>query len=165
MLSLNSINALGFGLLLLSPTLLQARTGLPLPRFVSLRSGEVNTRVGPGMRYPLEWVFTRPKMPVEIIAEYENWRQIRDFEGTTGWVHQSMLSGTRTVMTLEAADTPYIMRKKPARNERAIARIEAGVIATLLECNKTWCRIQAQGYKGWLPKEALWGVYKDETVK
>src|SRR5437660_12925684 len=70
-------------------------SGRPLPRFASLRSDEVNVRTGPGTRYPVDWVFKRKGMPVEIVAEYENWRKIRDWQGASGWVHQSLLTGKR----------------------------------------------------------------------
>ncbi|HKH69397.1 MAG TPA: SH3 domain-containing protein, partial [Reyranella sp.] len=66
-------------------------SGLPIPRFASLRSDEVNVRTGPGPRYPIDWVFKRKAMPVEIVAEFENWRKIRDWQGASGWVHQSLL--------------------------------------------------------------------------
>src|SRR5438876_886029 len=75
-----------------------AEKNLPVPRFVSLRSEQVNVRTGPGERYPIEWVFTRRDLPVEIVAEFENWRKIRDSEGSEGWVHQRMLAGRRSVL-------------------------------------------------------------------
>ena len=73
-------------------------TGLPLPRYVSLRAGEVNLRTGPGVQYPVDWVYLRQNLPMEIIAEYGTWRKVRDWQGTQGWVHQSMVSGLRTLI-------------------------------------------------------------------
>src|ERR1700745_1267941 len=75
-----------------------AEKGLPVPRFVTLRSDQVNVRTGPGERYPIEWVFTRKGMPVEILAEFDVWRKIRDWQGTEGWVHQRMVTGNRAVI-------------------------------------------------------------------
>jgi SH3-like domain-containing protein len=71
----------------------EGEAGQKLPRFVSLRSDQVNLRVGPGENYPIEWVLTRKEMPVEIVKEFENWRMIRDWQGTEGWVHERMLTG------------------------------------------------------------------------
>ena len=135
---------------------------LPLPRFVSLRSGEVNLRVGPGSEYPIEWILKYEKMPVEIIREFGVWRKIRDFEGIEGWVHQSMLSGARTVMVLEDL---VILRKKPENEASGLVKVPAGVVGKLLECKDEWCRLQAEGYKGWLLRTKIWGVYPAEFRK
>lgn len=146
----------------LVPSALLAKTGLPVPRFVSLRSGNINVRVGPGLRYPLEWVFTRTRMPVEIIAEFDAWRKIRDVEGAEGWVHQSMLSGTRTVLIVNAEQKLY---KKQDESARVIAKAQVGVIGKLLSCEEKLCRIHVEGYKGWVLRNNLWGVYKNEKIK
>lgn len=138
-----------------------AESGFEVPRFVSLRSGEVNVRTGPGRRYPILWVFQRRYLPVEIIAEFETWRRIRDREGAVGWVHQSTLTGRRSVIVSQRTRT---LRRKPAADAPAVARAEAGVIAHLLKCRGAWCRIETEGYKGWLMRTGLWGVYPDETV-
>ena len=120
-------------------------SGLPLPRFVTLRASEVNLRAGPGVRFPVEWVYKKRNLPVEIIAEFETWRKIRDWQGTQGWVHQGMLSGQRSIIVLGNQRT---LRSEPATNARPSARLEEGVIARLLECphNTTWCRIDAAGH-------------------
>jgi SH3-like domain-containing protein len=81
-----------------------------LPRFVSLRASEVNLRTGPGIRYPIEWVFKRRDLPVEVVDEFESWRRIRDWEGTLGWVHQSMLRGRRTALV---TGEPRVLRRAP----------------------------------------------------
>mgnify|MGYP001079772746 CR=1 FL=1 len=135
---------------------------LPLPRYVSLRSDEVNVRTGPGVRYPVEWVFTRRHMPVEVIQEFEHWRKIRDVEGTEGWVHQSMLSGRRYALVTGEIRT---LRRRPEADAPAVARVEPGVIAELVECERQWCRIDADGIKGWLPRNEFWGVYPNETLR
>ena len=76
-------------------------SGLTLPRFVSLRASEVNMRTGPGTRYPIAWVYKQRNLPVEIVDEFDTWRRIRDWEGSEGWVHQSMLHGRRSIMVVE----------------------------------------------------------------
>lgn len=137
------------------------RSGLPVPRFVSLRSGQVNVRTGPGVRYPVDWVFVRAGMPVEITAEFDTWRRIRDWEGTQGWVHQSMLSGRRAFVVTGGVRT---VREKPDGSSGAVAQAEPGVIGRLSGCKSDWCRVEAQGIKGWLRRDEVWGVYKDEKV-
>jgi SH3-like domain-containing protein len=142
-----------------------ARENLPIPRFVSLRSEEVNLRTGPGVRYPVEWVFVRRQMPVEILQEFENWRRVRDREGTEGWVHQSMLAGRRTGVVLGEGGRAHELKRRPEEGAPALARIEPGVIVTLIECAGGWCRTEAGGFRGWLPRGAIWGVYPQETLK
>lgn len=137
------------------------RSGLPIPRFVSLRSGQVNVRTGPGVRYPVEWVFVRAGMPVEITAEFDTWRRIRDWEGTQGWVHQSMLSGRRAFVVTGELRT---VRQRPEASAGAVAIVEPGVMGRLDGCRDDWCRVELQGLEGWLRRDEFWGVYPDEKV-
>src|SRR5215469_17312650 len=137
-------------------------TGLALPRYVSLRSDEVNLRTGPGVRYPVEWVLQRRHMPVEILAEFENWRKIRDFQGTEGWVHESMLSGRRYAVVTGAVRS---LHRDPNATASSVARLEPGVVAEILECRNDWCRLDSDGYKGWLTRAEFWGAYPNEAVK
>lgn len=151
--------------MLVGPNLVAAATGLPLPRYVSLRASEVNVRTGPGVRYPVDWVFQRHGLPVEIVAEFDTWRKIRDTEGTEGWVHQSLLSGKR--MLIVTGSATRTLRRKPSATARAIAKAEANVVGRLLECPKKsdWCRVHIGGFEGWMKRAAFWGVYPDELVK
>lgn len=135
-------------------------TNLPIPRYVSLKTSEGNARRGPSTAQRIDWVFTRRDMPLEIIDEYENWRQVRDRDGATGWVHYSLLSGSRTVIVERDFAS---LRQRPEDDAPAVANIEAGVVARLGECSVAWCRISAEGYRGWIRKAALWGVAADET--
>lgn len=139
-------------------------SGLPLPRFVSLRATEVNLRSGPGVQYPVEWVYRRQGLPVEVIAEYRTWRKIRDWEGTQGWVHQSLLAGRRTVVVVGGVRE---LHAKPDPASGAIARVEPGVIAYLLNCPEgiAWCRVEAGGYEGWLRRVDFWGTLRDEVTE
>ncbi len=136
-------------------------TGLPIPRFVTLRSAEVNVRTGPGVRYPVEWVYVRKGIPVEITAEFDTWRRIRDWEGTDGWVHQSMLSGKRTVMVSGAVRS---LRASPAATATVVATAQPGVFGRLKKCQGSWCEVELDGHDGWLPRSEFYGVYPDEAV-
>ena len=136
----------------------------PLPRFVSLRADEVKMRTGPGVQYPVEWVFHRQRLPVEIIAEYQNWRKVRDWQGTQGWMHQSLLSAKRTFIVTGAVRA---IREAPAPDSKPVARAEAGVVGRLVECPEdgNWCRVAVEGHEGWLRRVDFWGVLRGEVVK
>lgn len=144
-------------------------SGLPIPRFVSINAGEANLRTGPGQRYPVEWVYVRRHLPVEIIAEHDHWRRVRDWEGLEGWLHRSLLSGRRTVVVI--GDAPQIMRSRARDDAAVVARLEPGVVARLLRCpapaeqaRGDWCTVEVDGYVGRLRRTSLWGVYLDEVV-
>jgi SH3-like domain-containing protein len=135
---------------------------LPLPRFASLQSNEVNMRAGPGESYPKLWLYQRSGMPVEIIEEFDVWRRVRDYQGTVGWVKVGLLSNKRTAVVTETRRT---LRTAADADSPAVALLDPGVIGKLLQCNADWCRIEVRGYQGWLKRDELWGVYPDETVK
>ncbi len=136
-----------------------AVTNLPLPRYVSLKTGEGNARRGPSLTHRIDWVFQRRDMPLMITAEFENWRRVEDSEGAGGWVHYSLLSGTRSVVvTTDLAE----LRQKPDSAAPPVAQAEAGVVAWLGECLPDWCQINADGTRGWVPKSAIWGVSAGE---
>lgn len=130
-------------------------TNLPLPRYVSLKSGESNVRRGPSLSHRIDWVFQRKNMPLQVVAEYGHWRRVVDREGQGGWVHYTMLSGVRTVI-VDQDMLPIRARPDPTSLERAV--LEAGVIARLGDCAAGWCEINAGGYRGWAPQDVLWGV-------
>lgn len=134
----------------------------PTPRFVSLRADVVNLRTGPGDRYPVEWVYRRKGLPVEIIAQYEQWRRIRDSQGTEGWVHQRLVTGIRNVIV---KGTQRILHAEADAAAPPMAKLDPGVIAHLLECRDRWCRIEAQNIKGWLGRDEIWGVYPEEVIR
>jgi SH3-like domain-containing protein len=137
----------------------QDSAGLPVPRFVSLKSGEVNMRVGPGTRYSINWVYKREGLPVEIVQEFDQWREIRDSEGTIGWVHKQMLQGKRMAVIKSSTG---VLRRSPDEQAGLLLRVESGVVGRLLECEKSWCRLQISGRKGWIEKTHIWGVYPKE---
>jgi SH3-like domain-containing protein len=146
-------------------------SGQPVPRFVSLKSDRVNIRRGPGHDHAIEWVFRRAGLPVEVIAEAETWRRVRDAEGATGWVLAPLLSGRRTVLVepwelKPGATAPQITLRAEARDTAAeVARVEAGAIAGVRSCDGRWCDIGIGDLRGWVEQRRLWGVYKGETVK
>src|SRR5262249_48353044 len=133
----------------------QARDPNALPKYFSLRADEVNLRAGPGVRYPIEWVIRRRNMPVEVVAEFETWRRIRDIEGREGGVPQSMLSTRRPAVVTGEIRT---VQARPDAESPAVAKVEPGVVVTLNECRDQWCRIDAGGYRGWLKRSDFWGV-------
>jgi SH3-like domain-containing protein len=153
-------------LFLVSPALLSSawadETKLPLPRFASLQSNEVNFRAGPGENYPKQWVYHRADMPVEIIEEFDIWRRVRDYQGVIGWVKVGLLSGRRTAIITDARRSLF---KRAEADSPTVALLDPGVIARILECDGVWCRLEVQGYKGWLKRDEFWGVYPDEAVK
>jgi SH3-like domain-containing protein len=137
-------------------------TNLPLPRFVSLKGSEGKVRRGPGQSHRVDWVFTRPGMPLRITAEHENWRRVEDPEGAGGWMHYTLLSGVRTALVVE--DLVDLLAK-PDPRAMIEARAEAGVVVRLLECGGDWCRVSRDRLRGWVPKTALWGVEADESFR
>lgn len=136
-------------------------SGLPFPRFASLKSDEVNLRTGPGIRYPIDWRFQRKGMPVEIVAEFENWRKVRDWQGVSGWVYQGLLSGKRSFVI--ASKTATLLRT-PAPAADIVARLEPEVIGEIVSCTGEWCRVRVSGISGWLIRKEIWGVYRAEPI-
>lgn len=137
-------------------------TRLPLPRFVSLRGESANARRGPSFDQRVDWEFLRRGMPLEVTAEYGNWRRVRDADGKGGWVHQALLSGTRTAVVI--ATEPVGLGDKAEPGARIVAVVEPGVVGRIVECVGSWCEITTGGTDGWLPRAALWGVGPDETI-
>ncbi|MFV2053599.1 SH3 domain-containing protein [Aliiroseovarius sp. YM-037] len=136
-----------------------SETNLPIPRFVSMKAKEGNVRRGPSLTHRIDWVFRHQNMPLQITAEYGHWRRVADRDGAGGWVHYSLLSGVRTVIVEEDF---LALRSSPDDSALENARLELGVIARLGECQPEWCRISADGYRGWVRKSAIWGVGEDE---
>ena len=140
-------------------------SGLPLPRFASLRTSQVKLRSGPGVRYPTEWVYLKKALPIEIVSEFENWRWVRDWEGTEGWMHLSMLSGRRMI---RVTGVERELRRAPEEGGVPIARVESGVIGKLLQCpsgDNNYCRVEINGYQGWLKRNEFWGTYPGERIE
>ena len=140
-------------------------SGLPVPRYVSLKSDHVNVRAGPTKDNDVAWVYTKSGLPVEITAEYENWRRVRDSEGAEGWVYHSLLSGRRTaVVTMKNKDDLASIYDNPDSASAVAAKLQAGVVAQVKRCKNGWCRVIGAGFDGWIEQQRLWGVYADEKV-
>lgn len=141
-------------------------TKLPIPRFVSLKANEVNSRVGPGGEYQIAWVFRRAGLPVEVLGEFENWRQVRDSEGGTGWVAASLLSARRTGVVAPWVKEKTLFQLTSSRDgSSTVAQMEPGAIVDLMTCDGEACEVYAGKQKGWVPQKTLWGVYPGETIK
>lgn len=140
-------------------------TGLPIPRFVSLKAEKVNVRRGPSSDHAVAWVFQRKGMPVEIVAEFENWRRVRDSDGEEGWILQNMLTGKRTAVVAPwRRGQAMPLYSKASGDSPLIAKVSAGVVSEVSSCTGEWCAINAGGYGGWIEQAMLWGVYPGEPV-
>lgn len=146
----------------------KAASGLPVPRFVSLKADRVNVRGGPTKDHDVTWVYNRAGLPVEITAEFENWRRIRDWEGAEGWVYHSLLSGRRTATIAPKGknkDELLSLHDRPDASGSILAKVQVGVLGSVKRCNGGWCRISGEGFDGWIQQERLWGVYPNEKLE
>lgn len=142
-------------------------SGLQVPRFVSLKSDRVNVRKGPSIGHAVAWVFSRAGLPVEVVAESDRWRQVRDSEGSEGWVFGALLSGRRTALVM-----PWVKEQQTitlyddaSSSSDVVAQLESGVLGSVHECNGEWCNFTVGKYTGWIEQKRLWGVYRNEEVK
>ena len=145
-------------------------SGLPVPRFVSLKSNKVNVRRGPSTDQAIVWVFSRAGLPVEVIAEFENWRRVRDSEGADGWVFHSLLSGRRTVLVSpwsksQQGPVSIPLHDRQSAGSSVVAQLQPGVIGDLVECDGKWCELAVGSYSGYVQQKKLWGVYRDEKIE
>lgn len=142
-------------------------SGLPLPRFVSLKAGRVNLRIGPGLNYAIDWMYLKSGLPMEIIQEYDNWRRVRDADGTEGWINQSLLSGKRTAIVApwqRGKPALIALRAEAEESSRIVAELQPGVIGTIKLCNGDWCLMDFGAARGWIKQSIVWGAYPDETI-
>jgi len=130
-------------------------TGLPLPRFVSIKAAEAFARRGPSRSHRIDWVFQRRNMPMQIVAEYGHWRRVIDRDGAGGWMHYAMLSGVRTaIVEVDMLE----LRARPEPDAPVRAQAEMGVVAFVEECADSWCLLEVGGRSGWVPDTTIWGV-------
>jgi SH3-like domain-containing protein len=140
-------------------------SSLPVPRFVSIKADRVNVRGGPDKDHDVSYIYTRVGWPVEITAEFEDWRRIRDSDGTEGWVYHSLLSGKRTAVVQMKLKTDLAqLYAKPDDKSTVTAQLQVGVLATVKRCTGAWCEISGDGFDGWLQQNELWGVYPNEKI-
>jgi SH3-like domain-containing protein len=152
-------------LILLAPLSALAKengSGLALPRFVALKSDRVNARSGPGMNYPVVWIFTRKNQPVEVLNEFEQWRKVRDADGAEGWVQQSLLTGRRFAVVAGERRTLW---SEPDQGSIPLVIAEPGVQGRLLKCEGDWCQLKIDRDTGWMRRDFIWGVYPGEAGK
>ncbi len=141
-------------------------TKLPLPRFASLKTDRVNLREGPSKDHATKWVYQRAGLPVEITAEFEIWRKVRDSEGVEGWVLHSLLSGRRTALvTPNKKGENSKIYARPSASAELAATLQAGVIVNIRNCDGSWCQVDGEGFKGYIEQVRLWGVYPDERIE
>ena len=141
-------------------------SGLPLPRFVSLKSSRINMRAGPGRDYRVEWNYRKAGLPMEIIQEYDNWRKVRDASGDEGWIHVSLLTGKRTGMVAPWQKDEYLpLRRRPAPDASLVARVEPGTLGNVVSCDGDWCIMEYDGYEGYMRQAQIWGVYPRERIE
>jgi SH3-like domain-containing protein len=141
-------------------------TRLPLPRFASLKTDRVNLREGPSKDHATKWVYQRAGLPIEITAEFEIWRKVRDSEGVEGWVLHSLLSGRRTALVTpnkKGEDSQIYAR--PSASAELAATLQSGVIVNVRNCDGAWCLVDGDGFKGYIEQVKLWGVYPDERIE
>lgn len=179
------ISALAFVIAILSQSPAWAQTpdtgasGFPLPRFVSLRSDDINMRRGPGQRYDVSWNYKQAGLPVEIIQESDNWRKVRDSVGGEGWVHKNLLSGRRTALvTPWSKESQTTIYRRPQSDAEIKAHLKGYVLVSLEKCLDSWCQVsgayriasseggsaQKRTFKGWIAQDSLWGVYPNELI-
>ncbi len=142
-----------------------SESGLTLPRMVSTRADNINARKGPGKNYPIEWVYKQKGAPLEIIGEFELWRQVRDWEGSVSWIHKTRLTGRRFVKVITPGENNIY--NTADYDSRVIAKVEDGVVGEIKKCPKknAFCLIKFETIEGWMPKKNLFGVYEDEIIK
>lgn len=159
-------------LMLAAPVAMAAKAGvgpvtnLPLPRFASLKSDRINLREGPSKDHKTIWIYQRSGLPVEITAEFETWRRIRDSEGTEGWVLHSLLSGRRTGLAAPwMKDGALQLHAKADEAAPVVAVLQPNVQVMVKRCDGQWCRVNGDGFDGFIKQERMWGVYPGETVE
>ncbi|MEM7620192.1 MAG: SH3 domain-containing protein [Pseudomonadota bacterium] len=159
--------------LLKGGALRKGSSGLLIPRFVSLKSNEVNVRKGPGTDFKVSWVYRKTGLPIEVIAESGNWRRVRDSEGVEGWIFHRLLSAKRTITVMpwseigqngKRAKIPIYRTTSETKND-IILYVEAGILGGVIKCDGMWCKISFAQHQGWIRQKKLWGVYPNETVE
>ncbi|MDB5374029.1 MAG: hypothetical protein JWP04_2671, partial [Belnapia sp.] len=146
-----------------APPAVGTDTGRPLPRFAALGSNQVNLRVGPDLRFRIDWTYQRKDLPVQIVEEHQAWRRIRDPEGTEGWVQKPLLAARRTFLV---QGEERALRRRPEDAAEPVARLRPGVIGSLRHCEagSGWCEARVGDYRGWIKRSEIWGVAADEVI-
>ncbi len=149
-------------LLIYTSVVFAEHKNLSVPRFVTIKFSEVNARTGPVRDCPIEWVFVKKGEPVEIVAEYDQWRKIRDIKGEGGWVHANVVSGKRSVIVI--AQNVISLLSYPNKYDHIVAKLSPQIRCDLDKCKQDWCKISCKSHKGWVARKFLWGIYPDEFM-
>ncbi|MEQ9122551.1 MAG: SH3 domain-containing protein [Alphaproteobacteria bacterium] len=134
-------------------------TGLPIPRYVSIRADEANLRVGPGGLFPIRWRLLRRNMPARIEDEEGQWREIVLHDGERGWLYNPLLSGAR-YLYVTADQAP--LARKPEAGAQVSAYVQKGVVLRATTCEPGWCEVRKGEIRGWIARDAVWGVLDGE---
>ncbi|MFT5703635.1 MAG: SH3-like domain-containing protein [Rickettsiales bacterium] len=129
--------------------------------FVSLRASETNVRAGPGSKYSIKFTFKLRGIPVKVVSEYDNWNEVEDYEGGTGWIIQSLVTKKRTII-VKTAKSFINLYSKPSTKSKVLLRLENNVVADLFKCNINYCIIKIDGKKGWITKKEIWGIDEND---
>ena len=121
--------------------------------YLMLKNSKVNVRMGPGLDYPVKFIYKKKYLPVKIIDKKENFRKVIDHKKNSGWIHISQLKKVNSVIVL----SNRILFKKPTFNSKPIANIESGKLFVLEKCKKNWCEVSSQNYSGWINMNNVWG--------
>ena len=122
-------------------------------KFFSLKKDKVNVRYGPSFESPIKYVYKRINLPIKQIDKKENWRRIIDFKNNSGWIHWSQLKKINSIIPLE----DKILFKKPSDFSKPLAMIKKGRILILQKCNRSWCKVKSENFKGWIKNKNIWG--------
>ena len=164
-LSKTAVGELGAVTGSVTPSQMRGPSGLPIPRFVSLKTEKVNVRKGPSSDHAVAWVYQAKGLPLEVTAEFETWRRVRDAEGAEGWILQNMLAGKRTAVIAPSRKGSFVnLMSRPSLESGAVAKLASGVMGDIKSCDGTWCRIVANGYDGYVDQNVIWGAYPGEAL-
>lgn len=126
------------------------------PYWATIKTDELNMRVGPSREFPIDWVYKRKGLPIKVIRVTDGWRLIEDMDGTQGWVSQSLLSPRRSALVV--GEGLLAMRDAPASNAKLKWNLQAGVVGYLGNCEAGWCEMDVRGHTGWVDQSRLWGA-------
>lgn len=138
---------------------LNAATNTELPKFMSIKVSEANLRAGPGTNFPIELIYVKKHLVIEVVDAFDNWYKVLDEEGNTGWLHKSLVSSRRYFVVKNDSAKLY----KNPKNNIELLFLETGLRGKIESCRNDWCKVKIKKYSGWLQKIDIWGVYQNEN--
>jgi SH3-like domain-containing protein len=133
------------------------------PYWASIASGRAMMRRGPGQNYPGMWEYRRVDLPIQVLEIYQDWRKVRDPDGTIGWMLVRLLSDQRTAVV--RGDAPRSLHEAPDAASPVRYRAEPGVVGRVSRCAGGWCQFDARGRGGYIRVDQIWGVDPGETIR